>query len=260
MIRHLLATATGPFRPFNSLNEATSAIAGLDGGGHISRQYQDLHLSFSQEARSSDYAALFYLNSILSEVSDVFDFGGCVGNVYYCYARYLNFCSEFSWTVYDLPETLNYGKELAVERGARHLKFSSNFGEAEGADIFIASGSLHYFDMPLYSLIAKLEKKPRFILINRTPLVESPPFATVQKGPDCLVACMLHNRSSLIQGFAGIGYDVVDVWPVLELSLKIPCYPDFSPRNYTGMFLRFRGDGSDVNKTKNDKRLMASWS
>ncbi len=253
VIRHLLAAATGPFRPFNSLNEAASAIAGCDGGGFISRQYQDLHLSFSRNARPSDYAALFYLNAILPEVNTVFDFGGSVGNVYYCYERYLKFSSEFGWTVYDLPETLHYGKALAVERGAQHLKFSSDFAEAEGVDLFIASGSLHYFDTPLSSLIAKLEKKPRFILINRTPLVESAPIATVQKGAGSLVACMLHNRSSLIEGFAGIGYDVVDVWPVLELSLDIPCYPDFSPHNYIGMFLKLRREKLYINNPKNDK-------
>ena len=46
---HLLAAATGPFRPFVSLSEAASAIAGIDGGGHVSRQYQDLHLRLSQK-------------------------------------------------------------------------------------------------------------------------------------------------------------------------------------------------------------------
>ena len=120
------------------------------------------------------------------------------------------------------------------------FKFSDSFGSAEGVDLFIASGSLHYFEMPLPSLIAKLQRKPRFILINRTPLVDCAPFATVQGGPDSLVACMLHNRSSLIQGFEGIGYEVVETWPALELSLNIPCYPDWSAPIYTGMFLQMR--------------------
>jgi putative methyltransferase (TIGR04325 family) len=234
----LLSSAAGHFRPFSSLAEAASIISKIDGGGFIARSYQDLHLRLSEKARPSDYVALFYIQQISSEIHNIFDLGGSVGNLCYCYEKYINFPANMKWTVFDLPETLRYGAEISAERHNKFLNFSGEFSKAEGACLFIACGSLHYFEEPLFSMIAKLQKKPRYVLINRTPLVDCQSFATVQEGSSSLVACILHNRSSMIRGFENIGYEVVDAWSVPERTLIIPAYPDKSPHNYSGMFLK----------------------
>lgn len=235
--RRLLAAAIGHNRPFSSLREAEASVAGRDGGGHRNPACGALHLSISQRARPSDYPALFHLAPLMHGIRSVFDFGGSVGNIFYCYRNYLTYSPELRWTVYDLPEVLERGENIAKERRENTLKFTARFHDANGADLFMAYGSAHYFDMPLAQMLAELDKKPRFVLVNRTPLTDGLPFATVQDGP-WLLPCMIYNREEFVRGFEKIGYEPVDIWPVPERSLILPGYPDRAVHVYSGMFFR----------------------
>ena len=141
--------------------------------------------------------------------------------------------------MYDLPKNLEVGARLAKEKREGRLRFTGNFADAEETDLFIASGSLHYFDKPLFSIIAELKKKPTYVLVNRTPFTAAPTLATVQDGGgDKLFSCMVYNRDEMIKGFEQLGYATVDVWQAAELSLIIPGYPDRSAMSYSGMFFR----------------------
>ena len=140
------------------------------------------------------------------------------------------------WKVYDLPANLDLGADIASEGGAERLRFTDRWSEASGADVLIVSGALHYFD-PLADLVGKLSRKPRSILINRTPLTDGPSVAVVQDAGRFRVACMLYNRDRLVADLERLGYVLVDAWKATELSLAVPGDPDRRVDAYSGLYL-----------------------
>ncbi|MDE1177887.1 MAG: methyltransferase, TIGR04325 family [Edaphobacter sp.] len=225
-------------RPFRTLGEAESSLAGLGGSGHESKEYANLHLQLNESARPSDYAALYYMEKVLPAVRSVFDLGGNVGNLFYCYSKYLKGLEGVTWTVMDLPENVRRGRELAKERDASQLTFSESWQDASGVDLLIACGCLHYFEKPFAQMILELKQKPPYVLINRTAMSDGEPVATVQDNGFSHTACMLHNREQVIAGLKEIGYVLEDQWRAPELSLEIPGYPEHRVWSYAGMFLR----------------------
>lgn len=238
--RPLLHPLTGYRRPFATLADAETAVARYSRQGHANPDNARIHLELAQKPRPSDYAALFHINAALPDIRTVFDLGGNAGNLYYSYSRHLPFHHSLAWTVFDLPAMTEIGRRIAAEKSDRRLRFSHSFDSAEAADLFIASGSLHYFPQPLPELIANLKAKPKYILINRTPLTDAEPTATIQDAGAFLVACRLYNKQDLLRGFDALGYDLIDSWSAEELSVQIPCYPELSVPSYSGMFLRNR--------------------
>jgi putative methyltransferase (TIGR04325 family) len=239
--RGFLNLLTGYNRAYATLAGANAAIRSADELGHEHPKYAQLNLSMSESARLSDYPALFHMQPLLPSLRTVFDFGGNVGNLFYCYSRYLALPNDLIWTVYDLPNNLKTGATIACEKSERRLRFTGQFEQAEGADLFIACGSLHYFEEPLPDMLAKLTRLPRYVLINRTPLVDGPPLATIQDAEFWRIACKLHNRDNLIAQFNKLGYDLMDMWSIAESSVIVVCYPDRSARSYTGLFFKLRG-------------------
>jgi putative methyltransferase (TIGR04325 family) len=225
-MRLLIHGMVGFRRPFNTLEEASDAASLFYSEGHATRENANRHIALALKPRPSDYAALFHLRSILPGVKHVFDLGGNVGNLFYCYSDYLELPTTLTWMIYDLPAMLSMGQELARERNETRLRFTDSFYDADGADLLIASGSLHYFAKPLGAMLADLEVKPKYVLINRTPLVEGRPTATVQEAEHLLAACNLFNREELLRDFQILGYEAADSWLAEELSLQIPCYPE----------------------------------
>src|SRR5437870_4400334 len=55
-------------RPFATLGEAEAVVAKYGGSGHETAGTVERHLSLSEHARPSDYAALFYLEQLLPKV------------------------------------------------------------------------------------------------------------------------------------------------------------------------------------------------
>jgi len=218
--------------------EATAARFIVNSHDHVDNAWT--HLNLAKEARPSDYPVLFYLTSVMSSSQRVFDFGGNVGNLFYCYARYLDFPGDLLWTVFDVPEMGTIGRDVARSRGETRLRFTSTFEEMGSADVLLASGSLHYFDVPLNELLEGISGKPKHVIINRTPLTDAEPAVTVQDAGTYLCACKLYNKRDLIERLQGLGYALVDSWRVPELSIHIPCYPELSVPAYSGCYLRLK--------------------
>jgi putative methyltransferase (TIGR04325 family) len=225
-------------RPFRTLSEANRAAARYLPRDHVEIEIVREHMALSKVARPSDYPVLFHLVRLVPEITSVFDLGGNVGNLFYNYAKYLDFRSELCWTVHDRLEILHIGRQLAKERDEKRLSFTGDLQAADGAEILLASGSLHYFESSITEILRNLSARPKYVLINRTPLTTSQPVATVQDAGDFLVGCRLIDRTNLLTGMADLGYILVDSWDVPELSIKIPAYPDLSVQSYSGLFFR----------------------
>jgi len=229
-------TLTGYRRPFASLAHAKDALGAADNRGHLSPDNINVHLNLAEHPRPSDYAAFFYLAPHAPHMRRLFDIGGSVGNLFYYYTRYLRLHPDAEWLTMDLPEVVEVGRRIAEQRNASRLRFTTDFDDAEGSDLMIASGSLHYFSEPLPVMISRLRRRPRHVLVNRTPMTGRTDFATTQDARTYRVACMVYNRAHFIKLFEDIGYRLVGQWEAPELSINIPLHPRHSVKAYTGMF------------------------
>ena len=236
----ILNALLGYLRVFDDLPQAVAAAEPYSGGGHLCTLIGTLHLSLSESPRPSDYAALYHMQGPIAGWSKIFDLGGNVGNLFYCYKRYLNLPPRLVWQIYDLPMWTEEGRRLAAERGEKQLQFTRNWEDASGVDLLLVSGSLHFFDPPVYHMVAELPEKPAHILINRSPLIDGPTKATVQDGNNHRTARILYNRGELIAAFERIGYELIDSWEAAELSVKIIGKPEFSAPSYSGLYFRLK--------------------
>jgi putative methyltransferase (TIGR04325 family) len=223
-------------RPFATLEAAQQALGKSGGQGHASQESISAHVNLSEQPRISDYPAFYHLAPHAPQIRRLFDVGGCIGNLYYYYTRFLQLHPDAEWLTMDLPAVVDEGRRIAQERNATRLKFTADFSDADGSDLMIASGSLHYFDEPLPAMIGRLGKRPRHVLINRTPMTDRPDFATIQENRTYRIPCVIYNRARLISLFEGIGYRLVDQCEAPELSMSTPLYPEYTVKTYTGMF------------------------
>ncbi len=234
--RSVYAAALGFMRPFPTLSAANTAIRRYANSGHENPSNAMLHLQLSSSARPSDYAALFHIREHIGSIRSVFDLGGNVGNLFYCYTKYIESLLHTSWTVLDLPENMERGKEIADRRQANQLAFTSNWTDAAQADLLIVSGSMHYFERSLATMLQDLSRMPRFILINRVPMTDSAPAAAIQDARSFRVACILYNKDSFVAQLEQLGYRLVDRWDAAELQLHVAGYPEYGIPAYSGFF------------------------
>jgi putative methyltransferase (TIGR04325 family) len=234
--RSLYRMALGYQRSYRTLEEAEAAVSAYAQQGHQNPANADLHLTLNKRARPSDYAALFHLQRLLPNIRSIFDLGGNVGNLYYCYSDFFP-DKNLVWTVHDLPENIARGRRLAHARGADRLSFADTWREASGADLLLISGALHYLKQPLAGMLSTLEYGPRYILINRTPVTDGPSFAAVQDSGPFRVACLVRNRHDLLKELEGAGYRLLDTWYAAELTLQIPGDADHTVPYYSGFLL-----------------------
>jgi len=223
-------------RVYASFAEAEAVAARYIGHAHEHPGEIQTHVELADITRESDYPALFHLAPIARELRQVFDLGGSVGNLFYCYARHLPFAAELSWTVCELPAKRVAGEHLAAQRGETRLRFTDKLDEAAGADLLIICGALHYFAEPLAEMLGRLERLPERVLINRAACSRGAALITVQDGGSHLVACRLHGRAEIVEGMLRLGYRLRGDWPIHERRLWVPLYPDLSLGHYLGFY------------------------
>ena len=234
----LLESALAYRTTFPSFAEAQSSASKYIAAGHEHPDEIRYHTSIADSIRESDYPVLFHLVPLAAGLRRVFDLGGHVGNLFYAYQHKICFPSDIAWTVYDLPHKRPFAEKLAAERNETRIRFADNPAEASGADVFIASGSLHYFEQPLDEILRTLELLPPHVFVNRTPFSTGSSLITVQDNRSYLVPCTLHSRPELISGMARLGYELVSEWPVHERKLCVPLYPDLTAHTYEGFYFR----------------------
>ena len=100
--------------------------------------------------------------------------------MFYCYNKYIDL-SSVDWNVFDFPYYVAEGRMLAESRGRQeHIVFTEDLSNAAQADLLIISGSIHYFETPMYEMVEGLERKRPYVLINRSPFSEGNEVAVVQ--------------------------------------------------------------------------------
>jgi putative methyltransferase (TIGR04325 family) len=135
------------------------------------------------------------------------------------------------------------GHRLAVEKGERQLRFTTDRGEADDCDIYVTAGALQYIEEPFADIIARLPRRPRHILLNRVPLWDGERFITLQNNGAWTVPYKIENREQFAQSLIGLGYDLIDHWRTGR-TLQVLTSPEHFVENYHGMY--FRLDESDA--------------
>ena len=237
-VSNILDLCLGFRKVFPSFAAAQACASKYIPSGHEHPDEIRFHTSISDVVRESDYPVLFHLAPLASEIHHVFDFGGNVGNLFYAYQSKLEFPPSLTWTIYDLPMKKPLAEKLARNRGETRVHFTNTLSEASGCDVFIASGSLHYFEEPLHEILRALDRLPKHVFANRTPFSAGSDIITVQDNHSYLVPCKLHSRTALIAGMQTLGYELESEWPVHERRLFVPTHPDLSTRTYLGFYFQ----------------------
>jgi putative methyltransferase (TIGR04325 family) len=238
----LVGTFRSPFHGiYESWNEAERAIPKNRKLGYNHREVASMYLEFTQKLRLSDYAVLFWMKSAICENSRVFDLGGNIGLECYSFEKYLNYPSQLQWIVCDLPEITDFGKRLAQEKNMSRLQFTQDFQAADGADILLTAGTLQCMETSLSSILSKLERKPKHLLINRLPLYGGKSFFTLRELPPVILIYRVFNRDEFVESIRSNGYELIDSWSIAEPlcgTCVIPFHWDKMIQAYSGLYFR----------------------
>jgi putative methyltransferase (TIGR04325 family) len=204
--------------------------------GHAHPAEIEFHSSQAGVLRESDYPMLYFMSRSAASYRKVFDLGGNVGNLFYSYAPWLELSPELHWTVFDLPQKQQPCLALAAKHAETRVKFTTRMEDASGADLLIASGSMHYFSQPLDRILSVLAEPPNQVLVNRSPFSRNEDVISVQDNWSYLVPCTAYGRPGLIDRMKRLGYELRAEWPVHERRLRVPLYSDVVEPCYAGMF------------------------
>jgi putative methyltransferase (TIGR04325 family) len=225
---------------FTTFDEAISAAPKTKPlGDDDPRLAQEYRQTLDKQAREYDYPVLFWLKDLMGLGTRVFDLGGNVGIHFYTYEKYLRYPPGLRWTVCDVPAIVKAGEELARTEGRRELTFTTRFEDADGAHIFIASGSIQYISS-ISDLLSSLSAKPGHLLLNRLPLCDGEQFVTLQNGGQVFYPQYVFNKDEFIDSVRRLGYKLVDVWDDrIDFPSIIPFHPSKSPLRFYGLYFKW---------------------
>ncbi len=186
----------------------------------------------------SDYPVLFWLERVLPGSPRILDIGGYVGISYYSYRKYLSYPENLEWIILDVPAVAAAGIELASSQESRGLSFVSQITSELSPQIVLAAGSLQYIEYDFADLLKLMRSLPEYLIVNKTPLTDLPDFVTLQDLGPAVCAYRIFNRAKLIRSVEALGYRLIDSWPNLDFSCRIPFYPDRTVSSYTGMYFK----------------------
>ena len=188
----------------------------------------------------TDYPVLYWLSQIMKPNMKVFDLGGHVGVSYYAYKKYLETLDNAIWQVCDVPAVVEAGKQLASQKKASSLSFTTDTNEADGSDILLASGSLQYLDYNISDLLAGLEHKPSYLIINLLPLHPEKEFVTIQNIGTAFCPYRVFQQKEFIRSLTDTDYDLIDKWENAEKKCELPFHSSFSVKPYQGFYFRIK--------------------
>lgn len=188
----------------------------------------------------TDYPILYWLGRLSGQYQSVFDIGGHIGVKYYAFRKYLDYPHELRWRVCDVPAVTQAGEEVASERGAQGLSFTNDFADMNGTDLLLAMGSLQYLEHSLGELLRPVANKPRHILINTTPIGESPTFYTLNSIGVAFCPYRVANKQEFVSELTALGYTCIDEWQNHGKNTIVPFAPERSVEHYTGFYFRLQ--------------------
>ena len=233
-----LGRTRGQNRYYGVFTSFAEALAAAPKRGKLVGYDHALLATFYRErldrVHSDDYPALYWLARVLPEGGRVFDFGGHVGLHRYGFAPYLASKAR-AWTVCDVRHVVEAGRGIAKERGALDLDFTERLEDADGADVFFASGSLQYLgEGDVVERLIALRAPPRHVIVNKTPVHDDEGFVTLQDTGVSVHAYTVFGRGRLVATLERHGWRLVDAWRNPEHACRVLLEPGRSLDAYSG--------------------------
>jgi putative methyltransferase (TIGR04325 family) len=189
-----------------------------------------------------DYPALVWLAKSFGEgMTRLADCGGAIGIKYFAFGKFIDFPASLDWLVVDVPAVAERGRLFAASRGAPPaLRFTADFADADGMEIFFASGSLQYLDRSLPEILGGFDSLPKRIIINTTPIHPVDSFFTLNSIGTAFCPYRITAHAPFIDGIEDLGYRMRDEWRNLGKHMEIPGEPSRSLNHYSGFCFDLR--------------------
>lgn len=223
---------------YSSFADAQRAAPRIKPLGYDAANSADWYLNRHDSVRHEDYPVLFWMREAFEDSRSVFEIGGHVGVAYYGFEQVLTYPADLMWTICDVPSVVSAGEALALSRGRKSVRFVTNAGQVEGADIVLAAGALQYIDTPsLSETVASFRVRPKHVLVNTTPVYDGPAFITLQSIGSAYCAYRVFNHEEFVRSLTTIGYSLVSTWQQ-ERAFRLPRHPEKAFNHYTGFYFR----------------------
>lgn len=165
----------------------------------------------------------------------VLDFGGSLGSFYFQHRKFFDCIKKLRWTVVEQQHFVELGH---AEFQDEKLFFSKSISEcikAESVDVAFLSSVLPYLEKP-YELLYKIgEKKIPYIIIDRTPFIDSKADRlTVQNVPESI-----YKASYPAWFFSTSRFEEVIHQSGYKIVTEFPGFDDVGIGKYKGLFLEF---------------------
>lgn len=228
----------GVFDSFAAAEESAPATRPV---GYDNPESAELYLK-RLRVDDHDYPAMLWLSKSFGDgMPRVADCGGSIGIKYFAFAKFIAFPADLDWLVIDVPAAVKRGRDFAASRRAPSgLRFSADLADADGVDVFFASGSLQYLDRSLPEILRGFERLPRRIVINTTPIHPAESFFTLNSIGTAFCPYRIAAHGPFIDGIEAVGYRMRDEWRNLGKRMEIPGHPAYSLDHYSGFCFDLR--------------------
>jgi putative methyltransferase (TIGR04325 family) len=183
-----------------------------------------------------DHAAMFWLGQSFADgLTRVTDVGGSIGIKFYAFRTCMRLPESLRWLVVDMPAVAALGRRIADEWNAPPcLEFSSDLRDADGTDVLFCSGSLQYLPESLGEILDAMERRPKRIVVNTTPIHESRSFFTLNSLGTAICPYRVSARAPFVGAVLERGYRLRDEWRNIGKAMHLPFHHGFDVRDYSG--------------------------
>lgn len=230
---------------YESFDAAAAAVPAARPGSYDNEASAGMYVGW-HEVTDHDYPALLWLHEwVRSGRGQRFvDLGGSTGIKYRAFSPVLDLGDDARWLVVDVAAVATLGARLAQEEGLEgRLTFTSEWSEASGCDVLLASGSLQYLPRSLGELLTSLEVPPGRVVVNTTPVHATRSYFTLNSIGTAVCPYRVTARDELVEQVCAAGYVLRDSWRNPAKELRLPYAPELSLPHYSG-FCFDRVDGA----------------
>jgi putative methyltransferase (TIGR04325 family) len=126
-------------------------------------------------------SGLLYIAGQNNNKLNILDFGGSLGSSYFQNRYFLDGLSEVKWCVVEQKELVKTGNGMFEDNRLHFFNTVEDCMEKYDIKVVLFSSVLQYLENPFAMLDKILPKKPEYIIVDRTPFIDSDDRLTVQK-------------------------------------------------------------------------------